>query len=511
MRIIIAGFEHETNTFAPSKADLRAFELGGGWPGMVSGEALFAAIDGANIPAAGFVQAARAAGHTLVPTTWCAASPSAHVTREAYEHISAHILAQIREALPADAVYLDLHGAMVAEHIDDGEGELIARVRSIIGERMPLVVSLDLHANVTQKMLDGADAMFAFRTYPHVDMAETGARCLDYLQKRFQGLARQRPHWRRLPFLIPICWQSTFTEPARTLYRQLEALEAAPGVDGLSFCMGFPAADFAQCAGLIWAYGQDDAAQQAVDALYAAVLRSEPAFAGKLYDPDTAVREAMMLAGQAQGPVVIADAQDNPGAGSDSDTTGLLRALVRADARHAALGLIVDPAAAAQAHAVGVHQSVRLRLGGKSGVPGDEPLEADYLVEAVSDGRFLAQGPYYKGIHMSLGPSACLRLGGVRIVVTTDKAQMADQGLFRFVGIDPAAQDILVVKSSVHFRADFEPIAGRILIGIAPGSMKMDPAQLPWTRLPDALRLRPGGPTVAQWRAAQANSQEHSP
>lgn len=503
MRIIIAGFEHETNTFARSKADLRAFELGGGWPGMVSGEALFAAIEGANIPAAGFVRAAREHGHTLVPTTWCAASPSAHVTREAYEHISAHILTQVRAALPADAIYLDLHGAMVAEHVEDGEGELIARVRSVVGDALPLVVSLDLHANVTQRMLEGADALFAFRTYPHVDMADTGARAFDYLQKRFQGLGRQPPYWRRLPFLIPICWQSTVMEPARSLYRQLAQLEAAPGVTGLSFCMGFPAADFPECAGMIWAYGDADAAREAADQLYEAVVRAEAAFGGTLHEPDAAVRAAIDLSMREGGPVVIADAQDNPGAGSDSDTTGMLRALIRADAQDAAIGLIVDPASAAQAHAAGVHSRIRLRLGGKSGVPGDEPLEADYYVESLSNGKFLAEGPYYKGIHMSLGASACLRLGGVRIAVTTDKAQMADQGLFRFVGIDPTAQRILVLKSSVHFRADFEPIAKHILIGIAPGSMRMDPAQLPWTRLPDALRLSPGGPTFAQWRAAE--------
>src|SRR5690554_2441434 len=129
MRIVVAGFEHETNTFAPTKADWRAFELGGGWPGMVSGPDMFQAVEGANIPAAGFIRAARAKGHTLLPTTWCAASPSAQVTCDAYERISALILKQIAAALPADAIYLDLHGAMVAEHLDDGEGELNARVR----------------------------------------------------------------------------------------------------------------------------------------------------------------------------------------------------------------------------------------------------------------------------------------------------------------------------------------------------------------------------------------------
>lgn len=500
MRIIIGGFKHETNTFAPSHADLRAFEQGGGWPGMVSGDAIFEALAGANLPAAGFIQAARLRGHTLVPTTWCSASPSAQVTREAYETVATHILTQIRAALPAEAVYLDLHGAMVAEHIEDGEGELISRVRAIVGDHVPVVVSLDLHGNVTRRMLEGADALFAFRTYPHVDMAETGARAFDYLQKRFEGLPRQQPYWRRLPFLIPICWQCTQIEPARSLYAKLVQAEAQEGISSLSWCMGFPASDFPECAGMLWGYGESSVLRATIDALYEAILEAEDRFAGPLLDPEAAVAQALAKARQVGGPIVIADAQDNPGAGSNSDTTGLLRALIQADAQDAAIGLIVDSESAAAAHAAGIHQKIHLRLGGKSGVPGDAPLEGDYLVEAVSDGRFVAEGPFYKGVHMALGPSACLKIGGVRIVVTSEKAQMADRGLFRFVGVEPESQQLLVVKSSVHFRADFAPIAKEILIAIAPGSMKIDPAELPWTRLPEELRLRPHGPTLRQFR-----------
>lgn len=500
MRIIVAGFEHETNTFAATRADLQSFKAGGGWPGMVSGQAMFSALENTNIPASGFIDAARRHGHDVIPTTWCAASPSAHVTRDAYETISARILQQIHDALPADAVYLDLHGAMVAEHIDDGEGEFIARVRSLIGPHIPLVVSLDLHANVTHRMLDSADALFAFRTYPHVDMARTGVRTFNYLQKRFDGLERQRPYYRRIPYLIPICWQSTLIEPARSLYAQLEKLEAQPGISSISWCMGFPAADFSECAGMLWGYGEPDAIKRHIDTLYQSVLDAEPAFGGTLYNAHDVVQKAIALSDGGVGPVVIADAQDNPGAGSDSDTTGILRALIQAKAQDAAIGLMVDPQSAARAHAAGLHNHVHLTLGGKSGTPGDEPLEGNFLVETLSDGQLIAEGPYYQGIHMSLGPSACLRIGGIRVVVTSEKAQMADQNLFRFVGVEPARQRILVVKSSVHFRADFEPIAQHILIGIAPGSMRIDPGQLPWKHLPDDLRLKPGGPTVAQWR-----------
>ncbi len=508
MRIIVGGFQHETNTFAPSKADLRDFERGGGWPALVSGDAMLSALKDTNIPAAGFIAAAQEKGHEIVPTTWCAASPSAHVTQAAYETIAARLIEQIRAALPADAVFLDLHGAMVAEHLEDGEGELLARVRAVIGDALPLVVSLDLHANVSARMLELADLLVAFRTYPHIDRARTGVRAFDYLQQRFDGLARQPACSRRQPFLIPLCWQSTFLEPAQSLYGLLEREEAQPGMTSLSWCMGFPAADIADCGGVLWGYGEPDAVRRAVDRLMQAILAAEPKFAGTLYDPDGAVRQAHALSDPAQGPVVIADAQDNPGAGSDSDTTGMLRALVAADAQDAAIGLIVDPQAAALAHQAGAGARLRLALGGKSGVPSDAPLDADYVVETLSDGRFQAKGPFYKGVHMALGPSACLRLGGVRIVVTTNKTQMADAGLFRFVGITPEKQRILVVKSSVHFRADFEPFASHVLVAVAPGAMEMDPAQLPWTRLPAQLRLRPCGPTLEQWRQHPRNPQE---
>lgn len=503
MRIVFAGFEHETNTFAPSKADWKAFELGGGWPGMVSGQAIFDALRGANIPAAGFIKAAQQHGHTLIPTTWCAASPSAQVTRDAYDRISALILEQIERVLPADAIYLDLHGAMVSENHDDGEGELIAQVRKRVGKNTPIVVTLDLHANMTQRMLREADALVAFRTYPHVDMADTGKRAFDYLQKIFDGQPPQHLAFRRLPFLIPICWQSTFIEPARTLYQKLEHLESSMNLASMSFCMGFPAADFPDCVGMIWAYGNSESiAQQAVQQLYEATVRVENQFNGTLYEPDQAVLKAMALAENAHKPVIVADAQDNPGAGSDSDTTGLLRALIRNKAAKAAIGLIVDAESAALAHKAGVGNTVTLRLGGKSSVPGDSPLEADFVVESLSDGRFLAKGPYYNGFNMALGPSACLSIAGIKIVVTTDKAQMADQEMFRFVGIDPRKQKILVVKSATHFRADFTPIAEAILIAVAPGSMKMDPSLLPWKHLPDDLRLLPGGLTFKELRSA---------
>ena len=239
-KIAIAGFQHETNTFAPSMAKYEHFVNGGGFPAMTRGEDILKFRD-INIPAGGFIREAEKAGHTLVPILWTAATPSAHVEQATVERICDEIIAGL-QAAQADAVYLDLHGAMVVEHFDDGEGEILRRVREVVGPNVPVVASLDLHANVTQAMFDHADVLCAFRTYPHVDMAETGARCALILNQILAG-ARFEKTLQRLPFLISINGQCTFLDPAKSTYGLLSALETETGVH-LSFTPGFPAAFF---------------------------------------------------------------------------------------------------------------------------------------------------------------------------------------------------------------------------------------------------------------------------
>jgi microcystin degradation protein MlrC len=506
-RIAVGGFLHETNTFAPTKAAYADFVHGGGWPAMTQGADVLKSMRDINVGLAGFIEQAEARGWELVPTIFSAASPSAHVTEDAYERIARVIVDGIRNAGPLDAVYLDLHGAMVTELLDDGEGEILRRVRQVIGNDLPLVVSLDLHANVTPEMVEHADALIAYRTYPHVDMADTGRAAARHLALLLATKRKLAKAFRQLPFLIPISWQCTNDQPAKDIYEKLAALESE-AVPTLSFCPGFPAADFYHCGPSVFAYGQTEAdADTAADRLAALIEGHEGDFDGRIYSPDEGVRHAMELAKRAQKPIVIADTQDNPGAGGDSDTTGMLRALVRNRATRAAIGAIYDPASAKAAHAAGVGAAVTLALGGKSGIPGDAPYEETFIVEKLSDGKFVAPGPYYGGRDMDMGPSAALRIGDVRVVVSSYKAQMADQSMFRYVGIEPKEQAILVNKSSVHFRADFEPIAEKLLICAAPGAMPADLAALPWTKLRPGIRLKPNGPAFV----STVNSRSPSP
>ena len=492
-RIAVGAFLHETNTFAPTKATYDDFVHGGGWPSMAHGADVLKVMRKINVGLAGFVEAAEANGWELVPTISAAAVPSAHVTNDAFERVMKEMVDGIAAAGSIDAVYLDLHGAMVTENYDDGEGETLARVRKVIRKDLPLVVSLDLHANVSPEMMEHADALIAYRTYPHIDMADTGRACARHLALMLKTGLRFAKAFRQLPFLIPISWQCTNDQPTKGIYEKLTALES-DAVPTLSFAPGFPAADFRDCGPSVFAYGRTQAnTDAAADKLVALVESHEDDFDGRIYSPDDGVRLAMELAKSASKPIVIADTQDNPGAGGDSDTTGMLRALVRNKAQRAATGVIYDPQSAKAAHAAGEGATVTLALGGKSGIPGDAPYKETFVVEKLSDGNFVAPGPYFGGRVMDMGPSACLRIGDVRAVVASNKAQLADQAMYRYVGIEPTEQKILVNKSSVHFRADFEPIAEKLLICAAPGAMPADTADLPWTRLKPGIRIKPNG------------------
>jgi microcystin degradation protein MlrC len=495
-RIAVGGMQHETNTFAPSRADYAAFEDGGGWPGVQVGDTLFDAVAGANIPVQGAIESLRAAGHALVPLAWAAASPSAHVTVDAFERIVGALTERLRAALPVDGVYLDLHGAMVTEHHDDGEGEILRRVREIVGPEVPVVASLDLHANVTRGMVAHSDALSIYRTYPHVDMAATGARAAGLLMRMLATGRRFAKAHRTLDYLTGIPSQSTFIEPANGLYALLERIEQRSGV-ALSFAPGFPMADFPECGMSVVGYGLDEAATRAaVDQMAGAVADAEKDFALTLLTPDEAVERAMAR-GEPGAPMVLADTQDNPGAGGNGDTTGLLAALIRHRARDAVLGMLIDPPSARRAHEAGQGATLDFALGEISGVPGHVPLAGRFAVERIGDGRFTCTGPMFKGFRMQLGPMALLRseaAPGVRVVLASSKCQAGDQEMFRHLGVEPIRQRIVALKSSVHFRADFQPIAREVLVVRSPGPALADPADFRWTRLRPGIRMRPLGP-----------------
>jgi microcystin degradation protein MlrC len=491
-RIAVGGLHHETNSFAPHRADWDAFDHGDGWPARQRGPAMFEGIAGINLAITGFVDAARARGHALVPLVWANACPSGPVTTDAYERLIGQMLEDLAAAGPVDGIFLDLHGAMITEACDDGEGELLARVRRLCPD-VPVVCALDLHADVSDAMVRHSDGLVAYRTYPHVDIAETGQRCLPLLERLMGGRPQAKAH-RKLDFLIGLPWQCTMIEPAQGLYRLADQL--ALRIDGfVSIAMGFPPAD-TSCGGpSLLLYGPDAAQVDAAAAeLEAAFRQAEPAFAGRLWTAETAVAQALARPWQGR-PVLLADTQDNPGGGGTSDTTGLLAALVEAGAPDTVLAILVDERAAEAAHASGAGAWLRdLALGGAHGPQGVVPLRADWYVQRIANGRFTATGPMYRGNRMELGPMALLRArrpDGPGVIVASRRVQAADAAIFRHLGVEPSAQRLLGLKSSVHFRADFEPIAAEVLVVVAPGVNTADPGELDFRRLPSIVRKRP--------------------
>ena len=487
MRLAIGGFQHETNTFAPVKATFEDFLAPDAWPGLVRGVDLLDAVRGINLPAAGFIQEALESHHTVVPLTWCSATPSAQVTRDAYERIAAMLIEDLHNAGNIDAIYLDLHGAMVAEHVDDADGELLRRIRQVLGESIPIIASLDFHANVSPLMVTQASALISYRTYPHTDMASSGARAMRLLRD-----VRQWPlasHLCQLPFLIPLPSQSTLVPPLSSIIDEVVRLETG-AVRSLNLTPGFPAADVAECGPAIFGYAEELAAlQSSVERIRAMVAECEREFELKVFTIDAALHEIAGAPFVSGRPIVLADTQDNPGGGGTSDTTSLLKALAASPAQCVLAGLMFDPQAAAHAHEAGTGAHIDLELGGRAGTPGETPFAAHFEVLALGDGKFSATGPFYAGSRMDLGPMALLRTGELQIAVSSRKQQAADRAMFHHLQVDPRDFGVVVLKSSVHFRADFGPIASRILVVEAPGSNVADPGKLSFKKLRPGMRV----------------------
>jgi len=498
--IAIAGFQHETNTFAPQKAELRSFVEGEGWPPLTTGRDILDVFAPTNIPIGGFINAAPGLDFRLEPIAWAAAQPCSYVTREAFEHMAGLItdgVAALRGKI--DAVYLDLHGAMVAEHFEDGEGELLRRVRALIGPDMPLVASLDLHANVTELMVGASDVLIAYRTYPHLDMAVTGGRVAKHLARLLKGsIPRQAKALRRLPFLIPLTAQCSFIEPCRSIYDTLADMEQR-GVSSLSFSPGFHPADIRECGPSIIAYANDQlAADRAADRLARHIAEREREFATRLLSPLEAIETARkIILGGARKPVLLADVQDNPGAGATCDTTGLLQAMVEQGVPDAAICMMFDPEAAQIAHQAGEGANVEIALGGKL-FAGSKPYRREYKVGRLGDGNFLCTGPFYGGTRMALGAMAVLSANGVDTVVSSVRVQAADKEMFRHLGIEPARRQILGLKSTVHFRGDFTDIAQEILTVESPGAFVERPEALAYKRLRPGVKLQANGSIFSQ-------------
>lgn len=474
---------HETNTFAPGKTTLKDFQESDAWPGLTTGEAILPAIDGVNLACTGFVDEINArADHEIVPLLWCAANPSGLVCDETFNIISNHIIELITAKQP-DAIYLDLHGAMVAEGYSDGEGELLNRIREQVGSSIPIVATLDFHANVTEAMVAASDCLVAYREYPHVDMADTGRRAAVIMQRILAG-EQFYASWHKCDFILPLTGQCTAEgSPAAEIMQFAQSLQS-DNCPLVQFVPGFPLSDTAHTGPAVISYATElEQAQKSTELLSEKVNNNKYNLIEPLYEPDDAI--ALLVPGQR---TIFADTQDNPGGGGSGDTTGMLHALRNAQVQNVCVGIICDPNFAAQAHKAGVGKTIYAELGALT-LTSEQPFSGQFYIKNLGNGELTGTGPFYAGCRMELGLMACVSIDGIDIVVSSRKQQAADQAMFYHVGANPLEYDLLVLKSSVHFRADFSRIADKILVVKSPGANTADLRDLDYKNLPENVRV----------------------
>jgi len=463
VRFFVAMLSHETNTFSPIRTDRAQFEA----HDLRYGGELLETYRGTGTCLGGMIDGAAARDVTLVPSLAATASPAGRVAKEFYAEARARLLADLAAAGTLDGVLLDLHGAMVVEGIDDGEGDLLRDVRAAVGAT-PIAVTLDFHANVTRAMVEAATLLHGYKTYPHVDMDARGREAVARLAEVAAGRVRPTVAWRQPPMLPPIAGQLTTRGPMRRLYDLAEAMERRPRVLSVSIFAGFPLADIRDAGLSIYVATDGDPAlaDALADELAAAAWSLRHDFLHTALPVKDAVARALALDGR---PVVLADIADNTGGGAAGDTTEILRELLRMGARSATVACVWDPEAARACVAAGAGATVSVAVGGKVDPAHGAPLTVTGRVRTLSDGRFVYKGPMLRGLEGRLGPTAVLDVNDVKIILVSHRRQALDPEMIRFVGIDPAAEKILVVKSSVHYRAAFEPLARAILEVDAPG------------------------------------------
>ena len=498
-----AAIGHETNTFAATPTRLPDFDFGGQPATAATPARIRRYFDGTRTVHGGYLAAAGELGFALEPLLWAFATPSGVVERAAYEELAAVLLERLarrqREA-GCSGVLLDLHGAMVSEHLEDVEGDLITRTREVVGAATPVVVTIDLHANVTARMAAYADAIIGFEEYPHVDAFERGVQAARLIHAAAAGTMRPRLAYVQLPLITMPPRQCTLIPPACALLRRAQAMEQEPAVLDATIAYGFPFADIRDAGSSVLVTADDSAelaAQRAGD-LARAVWRRRRDFDVTL----TPVREAIRYAREeATGLVVLADGSDNPGGGGPCDGTVVLRELLAAGVEDAVVAVIADPEVVAVAAAAGVGETIELRLGGKTDRRHGEPVELQAAVRLLSDGRFVTRSRMGQGGVTEMGRTAVLESGGVRVVVTERRVQPLDAELLRSVGIEPRVQRLVALKSAVHFRSTYQHIAQRIFDLDTPGVHRPDFAGYRYRRLRPGLypldrnaRFPPSGP-----------------
>lgn len=471
MRIAIGGILHETSTFSVVPTTLADFLRTAS-----EGQEIFQSFTGTKSAMGGYIDAARDLNFEIVPTFHAVTAPAGIVTGEALVGLTTQLIQGIRAARssgPLDGILLDMHGAMVSELDYDAESYILRAVRKAVGPDMPIIVELDLHGNITPEMVGLATVCVAYDEYPHIDMYERGYESGLLMARIVRGGAKPTAAIVNVPLLAGIQREFTFAEPMLTVKHMAHDIEGERGILNVSYLPGFCFADIPQTnfAIIVTSDNNPAQAQNAASRLANYIWDHRQDFVVKPVGVDEAITHAMKAP---EGPIVLADIGDNPGAGTPADGTVMLEALLRLGAKKAVVAPMNDPEAVQQAVQAGEGATITCDLGGKVDNLHGAPLRVTAKVVRLTDGDFVHTGPMGTGVLAKMGPSAVLEIegtngGSVTVLATTYRYQPLDLNMLQSQGIEPSDQQIVVVKSSVHYRAAFTPIAREIIEVDTPG------------------------------------------
>lgn len=472
--IICAQFKQETNRYAKGVSGLKEYSQ----REYLFGEAAIREhFWGTESEMGGFFDTLDPCDCRLIPVLALNASPGPVTAQMIWQQVADSLLAAIDEQTCVDGILLALHGAMVTEEMEDGEGELLELLRRKVGEHVPIMSSLDLHAHVTAKMIKNATALFPYDYYPHTDGYATGIRAARCMWDTLQGKVRPVMKWKKLDMIFP--YVPTAGEHFAPLLKQAQTWREEGTLIDATICHGFFAGDiYEQGAAVVTISDNDpELAQTLADQLGAKVWASRKLLDRHFYDAQEAVRLAMEAT---EYPVVLADVADNPGSGATTDSVLLLQKLVEAGAQDAAIAVIYDPDVVQQSRKAGVGATIRVALGGKIApeITGG-PYHCKAVVEKLTDGCYRNRDEMNRGLCMHFGDCALLRIDGVQVIVCSAHSQPYDLEIYRHCGIAPENMKILVVKSAAHFRASFGTVAKAIYDVETPALGPMRPQALP--------------------------------
>ncbi len=477
MKILVAMMEHETNTFSPLPTRLEEFGPGG----PLVGAAAYETFRRSGFSIAGLLEVAEAAGAEVETVIAANAAPARAVAQDAFEHIAGAICAAVSRG--CDALFLDLHGAMVTEGVDSGVGELLSRLRRIAPD-LPIAVALDFHGNMSDAIVRNATTLVGYKTYPHLDMVETGRRAGQLLLEAMAGRIRPTLAWERCPVLPSMLRQGTAEEPMKGLIEMAKRAEAA-GALAVSVFGGFPLADTPEAGISVVAMtdGDERRAREICREIAAAAWERRRDFVVAFEPLAASIARAKAFA---EGPVLLVDHADNCNSGGTQDTMTVIAEALRQGLEGIAAGPVCDPEAVARMVEAGVGAEVTLPVGGKvksDAVATDAPLTLTGTVRTISDGRFVVRGPVFTGTRVALGRTVVLDTGPLQLVVSEGRVEALDLAQFRFVGIEPTEKRYVVVKSKMQYRPTFGAMARHIVECNGTGVSSMDLAQFRFAKV----------------------------